>query len=176
MNQVIDMKHELSCMPNQTTATPDYMADASVLPQENIDFRYGFRLGEFGLLVPESVQSEVIMNPEIYPVPNTTDWMKGLVRVRGKLASVFDLSAMLGINGESQQNSIIVMNIKNDLVAFTFDSVHSLELPETIAEGQPKLTESISRFAGAIYQTELTYWIEFNFQSCMEQYAGQISQ
>lgn len=149
---------------------------AEAVAMLDLEFRYGFKLGGYGLLIPESVQSEVVTTPEIFPIPNTADLMIGLISVRGQFSPVFDLGKILELAPRNRQSSIIVLNIKGDLLGFPFDSAHSLELPPSVSENTPKLPTTLSQFAGNIYQTDQEFWIEFDFKRCMEQFSSKISQ
>jgi len=60
--------------------------------------RYGFNIHDFGLLISPETLCEVMKIFEVYPIPNTKDWMHGLVNVRGNLVPVFDLPLLLGLS------------------------------------------------------------------------------
>ncbi len=142
----------------------------------DLNLRYGYRLGDLGFLLPEAVSLEVVANPNIFSIPNTVEWMKGLISVRGSFATVFDMGTMLDLNLTSRQVAIIVLQLKGDYIGFPVDSSHSLELPSTISKDIPDLPEAVQPFAGDSYKTDLGYWFEFDFSSCISQYASQIHQ
>src|SRR5687767_13090528 len=56
----------------------------------------GFRLDEMNLVAYLDQVSEVIVCPEVTPVPGTKPWVKGIVNVRGNLYTVIDLPEYLG--------------------------------------------------------------------------------
>ncbi len=141
----------------------------------NLDLRYGFILGGYGLLIPGSIESEVINAPEIYPIPNTSEFMMGLISVRGHFAPVFDLGKMLDIEFQSRTKSIIVLKINGNYLSFPFEKAHSLELPPPISDNDSTLPDKIKQFAGHTYQTDQEFWIEFDFKSCIEQFSNEIS-
>lgn len=142
----------------------------------DLDLRYGYRLGELGFLLPESVSLEVVANPNIFPIPNTVEWMKGLISVRGNFATVFDMGGMLDLNLTSRQVSIIVLQINGDYIGIPVDSSHSLELPPAKSKDTLDLPEAVQPFAGESYKTDLGYWFEFDFLSCISQFASHIHQ
>ncbi|MGR9052865.1 MAG: chemotaxis protein CheW [Gammaproteobacteria bacterium] len=57
--------------------------------------RYGFRVGPTGFLFPKDCTGEVVIAPEICPIPYTRAWMLGIVSLRGNLLPVFDLEHLL---------------------------------------------------------------------------------
>ena len=176
MNQIFELHNESIDSTESNPSTLNFEPEDKAVETADFDLRYGFRLGEYGLLLPESAKAEVVANPEIYPIPNTIEWMRGLISVRGSFASVFDLGTMLDLGLKTDQRSVMVLNLKGDLIAFPFDSADSLELPPSVSENDPNLPASLSQFAGNVYQTGQEFWIEFDFKTCLELFASQISQ
>ncbi|MEE9425222.1 MAG: chemotaxis protein CheW [Methylococcales bacterium] len=142
----------------------------------DLNLRYGIKLGGYSLLVPESIESEIIASPDIFPMPNTTNLMIGLISVRGRFAPVFDLGEMLNLKLKGRQTSIIVLQLNGDFLAFPYDSAHSLELPTSVTDNHPVLPDILTQFTGDIYQIGEEFWIEFDFKRCLQQFANQISQ
>ncbi len=177
MSEAIQRNDESSGLTNDLPV----MINPEVVVTENkstvdLELRYGIKLGGYGLLVPKSMESEVIISPNIFPIPNTTDLMAGLISVRGRFAPVFNLGKILNLDLNSRQTSTIVMTIDGDLLAFPYDSAHSLELPASVAENQPQLPEALTQLAGNRYQIGQEFWIEFDFKTCIKQVTNKISQ
>ncbi len=176
MSEVLEQNDEYSDL----TADLPVSIDSEVVVEDgsiaDLNLRYGIKLGEYGLLVPEETESEVINSPNIFSIPNTTDLMSGLISVRGHFAPVFDRRKMFDLELTSRQKSIIVLKINGDYLALPLDTAHSLELPATVAENHPTLPDTLSGLTGDIYQIGEDFWIEFDFKRCIEQYAGNISQ
>ena len=97
-------------MVDETNNSPDPVdelnnfigMDSSVLDlaetrSTSIQKRYGFKLGETGLLVPAGALTEAVKIFNVYPVPKTKPWFKGLTNIRGNLVPVYDLGLLLGI-------------------------------------------------------------------------------
>ncbi|MEE9413375.1 MAG: chemotaxis protein CheW [Methylococcales bacterium] len=176
MSEVLERNDEASDLIADLPVSID---SEVVLEDESIadlDLRYGFKSGGYGLLIPEASESEVINSPNIFSIPNTSDLMIGLVSVRGHFSPVFDLGKMLGLELKSHQKSIIVLKINGDYLAFPLDTAHSLELPASVADNHPQLPDALVGFAGDIYQIGEDFWIEFDFKRCIEQFANKISQ
>lgn len=144
-------------------------------PQQELLLRYGVRMGGYGLLVPDESESEVIIDPKVFSVPNTSENMLGLISMRGRFAPVFDIAKMLDLPLQNHQKMIIVLTIDGNCIAFQYDSAHSLELPEFISKNQSTLPESMIPFVGDYYQIADQYWYEFDFKTFVEQSASKIS-
>lgn len=142
----------------------------------DLDLRYGFKLAELGFLLPENAPSQVLAGAKIFAIPNTISWLKGLVSVLGSFASVFDLAEMFDLPVEGKQDSVVALTLGEDLVAFPFDSAHSLELPATAIDVNLDLPEAMRMFVGNIYQTDQGLWFEFDFKACLSQYSSLIRQ
>ncbi len=153
--------------------TPDSETDNNF--STNAAFRYGFILGGYGFLIPEETESEVINSPSIFTIPNSSNFMAGIISVRGSFAPVFDLEKMLGIEPQSQIESVIVFKVDGEFLGFPFQSAHSLQLSPLASENNPELPETLTQFTENIYQTDQKNWIEFNFKSCMDEFANKIS-
>ncbi|MCH9696522.1 MAG: hypothetical protein K0U68_00295, partial [Gammaproteobacteria bacterium] len=63
---------------------------------EALNFRYGFTVGQYGFIIPEGIESEVINTPKVYPIPNTSSLMSGLISIRGLFSPVFAIDQLLG--------------------------------------------------------------------------------
>ncbi len=144
-------------------------------PQQELSLRYGIKLGGYGLLVPDEIESEVIIDPKVFSVPNTSENMLGLISMRGRFAPVFDIAKMLDIPLQNHQKMIIVLTIDGNSIAFQYDSAHSLELPEYISKNQATLPEAMIPFVGDCYQITDQYWYEFDIKTFVEQSASKIS-
>ena len=56
----------------------------------------GFRIGNFGFLLPVSLHCEVIEALPVNPVPKFEPWFSGLLNIRGNIVPVVDLRLLLG--------------------------------------------------------------------------------
>ena len=65
------------------------LVDFSKDQSKNI--RYGYRVCGFNLFFDQSIPCEIISKYNIYPIPNTPKWIKGLINHRGNLIPVLDL-------------------------------------------------------------------------------------
>lgn len=108
-----------------------------------------FQLGgeEFGVEIVK-VQ-EIIRMPEITHIPQSPDFVEGVINLRGKIIVVVNLDKRFNLNlKEADENSrIIVVEIGNNVVGMIVDSVNEvLRIPKSNVEPAPDLILSqISR-------------------------------
>ncbi len=166
--------NKINTHSNQISLLQQSTTNVEPLVSESRDFRYGFKLGDLGFLIPKTVLSEVISNPNIYPIPNTTTWMKGLISVRGNFATVFDLNDIFELQLVGNPASVMVLQIDSDYIAFPIDSAHSLELPEIATEETFTIATTIRPFLDKAYKIDQSFWFEFDFKRCISQFVSQI--
>lgn len=108
-----------------------------------------FQLGgeEFGVEIVK-VQ-EIIRMPDITHIPQSPDFVEGVINLRGKIIVVINLDKRFNLNlKEVDENSrIIVVEIENNVVGMIVDSVNEvLRIPKSSVEPAPDLVLSqISR-------------------------------
>ena len=98
-----------AALPRVNTDYSHLTLDIAALSQHQKINRYGFVVGSMRFLVPKNTLSEVLRKYTIYPIPNTQNWFRGLVNLRGNLIPVYDISRLLG-----QQD--VVTNYENLLI------------------------------------------------------------
>lgn len=106
-----------------------------------------FRIGneEFGADILK-VQ-EIIRTVVITKVPNSPDYIEGVIDLRGKVIPVVNLRTKLGIPTIDNDNNtrIIVIEIKNKIIGFIVDSVSEvLRIPKSTMEPPPALAAGLN--------------------------------
>lgn len=138
--------------------------------------RYGFSIGKIGFLIAQDTFSEIIRNISIYPIPNTKDWMKGLINLRGNLVPVYDLSLLLGYSHTPSSSTSLVVLGKDSLCAGIL--IERLPKPCNIAEWKtissiPQQLSGLEAYIDNAYASEEKIWLELNhydyFKSIKEQ-------
>ena len=72
---------------------------------------------------------------EITRVPNAPEYIKGLVNLRGNVISLLDINLLLGIEKDYNQDNIIILEMRDELVGITVDLVEEvLDVEEDIIE------------------------------------------
>jgi purine-binding chemotaxis protein CheW len=108
-----------------------------------------FQLGgeEFGVEIMK-VQ-EIIRMPEITQIPQSPEFVEGVINLRGRIIVVINLDKRFNLTSkEIDSNSrIIVVEIGENVVGMIVDSVNEvLRIPKSSVEPAPELvTSSISR-------------------------------
>jgi chemotaxis signal transduction protein len=75
-----------------------------------------FRLVDTDYAVPITSVSEIGEPPEITPVPNVPEWVRGVANLRGEIISVVDLRAFLGLerDGHGQSRRMMVAQAQQE--------------------------------------------------------------
>lgn len=117
-----------------------------------------FKIGreEFGVDILR-VQ-EIIKMLQITSVPNTSDFIEGVVNLRGKVIPVVDLRTKLGIvkKVHDKDTRIVVVELDDKTVGFIVDEVNEvLRIPKSITEAPPEMVSTIhSDFITAVGKLE----------------------
>ncbi|MBF6650773.1 chemotaxis protein CheW [Methylobacter sp. BlB1] len=126
--------------------------------------RYGFRIGPLGFLFPEQCPGEIVMNPEIRPIPHTRNWMPGVMALRSNLIPVFDLHALL-LQAPADLNKPMVLVLDQGKQALGFVLKVSPQwltaLMETPAADVP-VPDLIAAQVNKVYLQQETVWLAFN--------------
>lgn len=81
------------------------------------------------------------------PIPNTQDWVLGVINLRGSVVPVFDLRKMF-FSYESEQGVIIVLRVQHEgktkVVGVVVDSVSNTEFAD-LSEVQPSPKDGEAR-------------------------------
>lgn len=103
-----------------------------------------FYLNEKNYAFPILKVNEVIVLPEITPIPKTPEYMKGVINLRGQIIPIIDLRLALSMNDveyDKQTCVIIVkMQVKNleKMIGFIVDCVSEVfEIPVSDIESPP---------------------------------------
>lgn len=112
----------------------------------------GFRNGDEFFGVPISKVREIVRVPEITPVPDMPDFLKGVINLRGRIVAVVDMSKRLGTSGAGARktNRVLILELGGSLTGLIVDSVSEIvKIEEDAIEPPPEMISSI----GAEYVT-----------------------
>ena len=103
-----------------------------------------FHLGgeEYGLEILR-VQ-EIIRMMDLTRVPNSPDFVEGVINLRGKVIPVIGLRKRFGMSAKDydKQTRIVVVEVAGNVVGFVVDSVNEvLRIPADTVEPPPRLTK-----------------------------------
>ncbi len=155
---------------------PIFEFDLSTRTQLNA--RFGFTLGNIGILVPEGSLSEVVRSFSVFPVPNTRIWMRGLANLRGNLVPVYDLALMLGLSDTPMKpENLLVLEKGIRSIGVLVDNLpRSRDLSKWHPlKHMPKLPSNINEFVKELYSVDEMIWMSFDhvgfFESIKEKVA-----
>lgn len=100
----------------------------------------GFRVGRETYGVPITSLHEIVRVPEITAVPDSPEFMEGVINLRGKIVSVIDLRKRLGESNvvPARGNRILVVEHKGRLAGLIVDSATEvLKIPADNVEPSP---------------------------------------
>jgi len=104
----------------------------------------GFRVGRETFGVPIGLVHEIVRVPEITSVPDSPDYVEGVINLRGKIVSVIDLRKRFGEKdlNVSKKNRILVTEVEGKLVGLIVDAASEvLKVPESQVEPPPPVFE-----------------------------------
>ena len=134
------------------------------------EVRYGFRIGELGLLIKEGCGSEVMQMPEIWSLPGAPPWLLGLINLRGNLVPVFELREVLGLGARpaDAKSLVLVFDQGEKAVGVMVD-----DFPQPLKELHylphlPQLPTSLSGHIRRGFVRDQKIWLEFDQDSFFE--------
>jgi purine-binding chemotaxis protein CheW len=106
-----------------------------------------FKIGdeEFGVDILK-VQ-EINRMLEITRVPNTSDFVEGVINLRGRVIPVIDLRKRFGMaqKEKDKDTRVIVVELSNKVVGFVVDAVNEvLRIPRSLTEAPPALATGVN--------------------------------
>lgn len=106
-----------------------------------------FIIGNEEFAVDIILVHEIIRMIQITKVPNSPDFVDGVINLRGRIIPVINLRYKLGLEKKptDKNTRIIVVEVNNNTIGFIVDSVREvLRIPESITEAPPELTTNIN--------------------------------
>ena len=172
-NSAAPDNNSLDVMGNHTSL---FSADEIIFPDDSIDrpyTRYGYTVGDYNFLIPESTVSEVIQNPEIYGLPNSPSWIEGLINIRGNIVPVMNIAKLLKDTNRKSPGSILVLE-KTDSNSAVGIMIN--DLPVSLEIGESKTStddypEILLDYINDGFNQNNSDWIEFDPQQLFKKLA-----
>ncbi len=118
----------------------------------------GFKIGEEEFAVDILKVQEIIKMIMMTKVPNTPEFVKGVINLRGRIIPVIDLRRRLGLKEKEtdQDSRIIVVEIEENTIGFIVDEVSEvLRIPQSIIEPPPSMVGDVNaNFITAVAKLE----------------------
>jgi purine-binding chemotaxis protein CheW len=110
-----------------------------------------FTLGTEHYALPIQAVNEIIRYSEPRSVASRTEWVRGVISLRGRIVPVYDVAARLGLaSALSEQSKIVIVEAGGEIAGVIVDSVEEVltvsdEQIEEAPGADPALIESIIR-------------------------------
>src|ERR1700748_2555737 len=110
-----------------------------------------FTLGAEHYPLPIQAVNEIIRYAEPRSVASRTDWVRGVISLRGRIVPVYDMAARLGIASElTEQSKIVIVEAGAETAGVIVDSVEEVltvtdDQIEAAPGPAPTMIESIVR-------------------------------
>ena len=86
-----------------------------------------FTLGAEHYALPIQVVNEIIRYAEPRSVASRTDWVRGVISLRGRIVPVYDVAARLGISSEeTEQSKIVIVEAGPETAGVIVDTVEEV--------------------------------------------------
>jgi purine-binding chemotaxis protein CheW len=97
----------------------------------------GFRIGRETFGLPIGAVREIVRVPEITSVPNSPDFIEGVINLRGRIIPVVDLRKRFGepVGAPNKKNRIVVVEVENRALGLMVNSASEvLKIPPSEIE------------------------------------------
>ena len=104
----------------------------------------GFRIGRETFGVPIEMVHEIVRVPEITAVPDSPEYIEGVINLRGKIVSIVDLRKRFGEKqvARTKKNRILVVEVDAKMVGLIVDAASEvLKMSHTHVEAPPNVFE-----------------------------------
>lgn len=133
------------------------------IDREDRNYRYGFQVGSFGLLIDEDLDNEVVDGDFLYPLPATPSWFPGVINIRGKIAPVFDLKLFFDADKKNSSSKFLVTGKDSDVVAIPTDSIPKALEQLTLSTAHFSAPAPMNECIRNIYEQDKASWLELDF-------------
>ena len=138
--------------------------------------RYGFWIGDIGLLIDQDTTSEVLERWVIYPLPNVSSWFPGLINLRGNLVPVFDVKQFLQLEeGPREKRRLLILDQGEGAVGLFIDGLPQPASARQALPRLPPLPAALRPHIAAGYAQDDQIWLEFDHRSFFRTLGGQVA-
>jgi len=147
---------------------------AATQVQQQERARYGFRIGDLGLLINPDVGSEVLSMPQVATLPNTPPGFLGLINLRGNLVPVYELRVLLDLPPRPAGVTAMVLVFGKDdrAVGITIEGYPDALLDLIPMPHLPALSDLLRKHVSAGFIKDDIVWLDFNHNTFFEEISG----
>lgn len=133
--------------------------------------RYGFRVGQFGLLINPDAGSEVLEMPSIASMPGAPPGFLGLVNLRSNLVPLFELRVLLDMAPREPGAStmVLVFGQGKDAVGVIIEGSPIALAGLHPLPNSPPLPDALQNHVPGGYLQDETVWLEFDHNSFFDE-------
>ena len=102
----------------------------------------GFKVEREFFGVQIAAVKEIVRVPQITPVPDTPDFVEGVINLRGRVVPVIDMRKRIGAPPveRKKENRVLILELDGKIVGITVDSASEIiKLPEDAIEPPPEI-------------------------------------
>lgn len=136
--------------------------DSNLMQDASDHRRHGFVLGATGLLLPEGMMCEVRNGLPVSRLPNSPEWIIGMVNLRGNITPILDLALLLNIEvvKSTQQKQLFLLIDENWIGLYSNGLPKLLYLtPDELVSKIPTVSKELDPFVRGCYQQKLA-WLD----------------
>lgn len=142
----------------------------------------------FGVNINQIYQ--IIKPQEVFKVPNTPPFIEGLINLRGKVLTVFNLRKRFNLpeKANDEDTKVLIVNMNDMLLGFTVDSVTEIvrindedieDTPTTLRNFDRRFLSGVGKLGDKLIllldlEKVLTPDEELQVQEIVEQHAGKV--
>ena len=158
-------------------ASGDDAVVAAPSSKTSIIRRLGFSIGDIGLLIAPNTFSELTDVLPICPIPNTANWLLGLINLRGNLLPVFEMNLLLGMEKTEKKKTLLILGQGEAAAGIPIDDLpaHQLLAPEDKLNSLPALPAVIKPYIPSGYEKGGKIWFNFDHQAFFDSLAARLS-
>lgn len=136
--------------------------------------RYGFRMGELGLLINPNAGSEVLDMTQVATLPNAPPGFLGLINLRGNLVPLYELRIVLGIDARPAGTTtrILVFGQGEQAVGVVIDGYPQALTALNPLPHFPALPDALQQHVSAGYVQDDVVWLEFEHSTFFGEISG----
>ncbi|MCP5158467.1 MAG: chemotaxis protein CheW [Gammaproteobacteria bacterium] len=138
--------------------------------------RYGFWIGEIGLLIDQNTTSEVLERWVVYPLPNVPLWFLGLINLRGNLVPIFDLKQLLQLEEDTREKRwLLILDRGEGAVGLFIDGLPQPANTRQALTRLPPLPAALRPSIAGGYLQDERIWLEFDHRQFFRTLGGQVA-
>ena len=139
--------------------------------RKEVRARYGFRVGELGLLISPDAGSEVLAMLPVAVLPSAPPGFLGLINLRGNLVPLYELRVLLGIGSRQDGvgTMVLVFGHGEQAVGVLIEGYPSALFTLLPLSNLPPLPAALQSHVSAGYVQDETVWLEFDHISFFDE-------